>query len=158
MQNNTIKFPNLKGGQVVTQQVKDGVAIWGYNFEKGRPVNFGTVRGDTYEKEAGILLKPERSFCLTETEYPAVLEAGAVYLVCIPNDKSGSYAIELERFGRYSVPYFNARYGRQLRCALTRFEPSKQVRRRNARLDNPPVPVARDIIQERRERQLPFGW
>jgi hypothetical protein len=122
-------------------------------------LHIGTLKGQTYEKQAEILRQPEPSFCLTQSEFGAVVDCGAGFIRIIPQDKSGTYSISVQDFKRYAEPYYNAGYGPQLRCVLPRFFHTSKVGKRNARTDNPPVPVARDVIAERREAQMNlFGY
>jgi hypothetical protein len=149
---------NLKAGQISVEAKRGRVKFFAYNLQRGKPVHVGTKSGNVYEKVQPIF-RQRQSFNLTRTEYAAILEAGASFINIVLPDKTAMYSIGVERFARYAQPYDHPDYGGQLACPLKYFSPSSEVSPRNARRDNPPVEMPRDIIQERLDRQPSlFGW
>ncbi len=143
-----------KAGEIVIKETRRGIEFHAFNEQRKRVLHVGTLIGRTYEKVQPILMKPEPSFSLTQAEYSAVLSSGAEFVRIVLPDKRGSYAIDVQSFGRYGEKYFNVFYGPQLRVPLIRFAFTSRVSKRNKVTDNPvlerPGPIAP------REKQLDF--
>jgi hypothetical protein len=128
----------LKAGEIQVRETKRGIEFHAWNHERQRMIHIGTLLGQVYEKgNCTILRQPEPSICLPQSEYGAVMETGAVYLRCIPPDKSGTFSISLQDFKRHAEAYYNAGYGPQWRCALQYFQSIAKTGRRNPIIDNP---------------------
>jgi hypothetical protein len=146
--NNNSTF--ARAGQIVIKESKRGVEFHAFNFQRQRLIHVGTLNGSVYEKGNCVILRqPEPSFCLPQSEYGAAVEAGALYLRCIPPDKSATYAISLQDFKEFSTPFYNQMYGPQWRVPVSKFSHTSKVSKRNVILDSPALAVARDIVQER---------
>lgn len=140
----------IKAGEIQVKESKRGVEFHAFNFQRQRMIHIGTLSGQTYEKGNCVILRqPEPSICLPQSEYGAAVEAGALFLRCIPPDKSATYAISLRDFKQHAEAYYNAGYGPQWRVSLVHFSHTSKVGKRNAHIDNPPVQVPRDVIAER---------
>lgn len=139
LDNNTI------AGKIEIREGKRGAEV--YARSRARPI--GTIIGAVYEKVTAILYSPEPSISMTQAEYTAVVDSGAVYLRCIPSDKSATYSISLADFKANSEPYQNNQYGSQLRVPLSAFQSSRAVAPRNSLVDNPKptrnVPIIRQL-------------
>ncbi len=152
-QNNT----TITAGEIELREGKRGIEFHAFNFQRQKMIHIGTVIGRTYEKVAPVLQMPEASFAFTQAEYSAVLEAGAQFIRIILPDKSATYAIDVESFGRYGVPYHNSFYGDQLRCTLDHFSYTSKTAPRNSHTDNPTLPKPGPLAP--REKQLTLnGW
>lgn len=141
----------IKAGEIETRQTRRGLEFWAYNLQRGEPVCIGTQLDRVYEKVQPVF-RQRKTFNITRAEYAAILEAGASFINIVLPDKSMMYSIGVERFARYAQPYDHSQYGSQLCCPLKYFSPSDQVSPRNQRRDNPPLEVAKDIIEERRQQ------
>jgi hypothetical protein len=148
---------NVKAGEIKARQGKRGLEIWAFSRERGQALHVGTIIDQLYEKIQPVLKKPEPSFSLTQSEFAAVLEAGAAFIRIITSARDATYSISVQDFARFGKKYFNQFYGPQLRVSLDHFSPSNEVSPRSARRDNPPIEQARDIIQERIEQMSLFA-
>jgi hypothetical protein len=138
-----------KGGETQIRETRRGVELHAFNFQRQPMLHIGTLKGQTYEKQAEILRQPEPSFCLTQSEYGALVDMGAGFIRIIPGDKSRTYSISVQDFKRHAEAYFNGAYGPQWRVPLGKFASIAKVGKRNAAIDNPVVETVRDIVQDR---------
>jgi hypothetical protein len=149
--NNTV----LKAGEIQVRETRRGIEFHAWNHERQRLIHVGTLLGQVYEKgNCTILRQPEPSICLPQSEYGAAVEVGAVYLRCIPPDKSGMYAISLEDFKQHAEPYHNISYGPQWRGSLRFFQFSSKVGKRNPIIDNPVIPINEPLLARKIVKQM----
>jgi hypothetical protein len=113
-------YDNTKAGEIQIRETKRGIELHAWNCERQRLLHIGTLVGVVCEKQVTILRLPEPSINLTQSELGALESLGAVYLRCIPADKSATYSISVENFRKFGQPYFNPQYGPQWREPLVR--------------------------------------
>jgi hypothetical protein len=140
---------HVKAGDTIVKETKRGIEFHAFNWTRQRMLHIGTLKGQTYEKQAEILRQPEPSFCLTQSEFGAVVDCGAGFIRIIPQDKTGTYSISVSDFRRHAEAYYNGAYGPQWRCALIHFQRTSKVAKRNAHTDNPVIEVAAPLIRDR---------
>jgi hypothetical protein len=138
-----------KAGEIQVKETKRGIEFHAFNWQRQRMLHIGTLKGQTYEKQAEILRQPEPSFCLTQSEFGAVQDCGAGFIRIIPQDKSGTYSISVSDFKRHAEAYYNGAYGPQWRCALIHFASIAKVAKRNAHTDNPVIETPQPLIRDR---------
>jgi len=127
----------FKAGEIKVRETKRGLEFHSFNWQRQRVVHIGTIKGQTYEKQAEILRQPEPSFCLTQSEFGALVDCGAGFIRIIPGDKSRTYSISVQDFKRYATDFHNSGYGPQWRVKLERFSSSSRVAPRNPIVDSP---------------------
>jgi hypothetical protein len=128
----------MNDNTIDVRQTSRGAELHSFNHEKRRWLHVGTISGEVYEKgNISILNNPEPSICLMVAELQEAEKAGALFLRCILPDKSGTFAISLGDFRANAEAYYHAKYGRQLRVGLPKFQYIGAVVKRNARTDNP---------------------
>lgn len=135
-----------KAGNIEVRQGKRGIEFHTFNHERGGVRHIGTLAGVTYEKQAQILQKPERSFALTDSELKAVEENGGEFIriVC----QGATYSISLEDFKNHGEKFFNPSYGQQTRTALRWWVSVVKVSKRNKRTDNPVIATSQPVIKQ----------
>jgi hypothetical protein len=138
-----------KGGETQIRETRRGVELHAFNFQRQRMLHIGTLKGQTYEKQAEILRQPEPSFCLTQSELGALVDMGAGFIRIIPGDKSKTYSISVQDFKRHAEAYYNGAYGPQWRVPLGMFASIAKVAKRNPITDNPVIEQAAPLIRER---------
>ncbi len=136
MQNNNTEQTIYKAGEIQLKETRRGIEFHAFNFQRQRMLHIGTIKGQTYEKQAPILRRPEPSFSLPQSELGKVQECGAGFIRIITPDK-WTYSISVQDFDRWKEPYYNASYGPQWRVPLGKFEHVAVATKRNAKLDNP---------------------
>ena len=139
----------VRAGEIIVKETKRGIEFHAFNWQRQRTLHIGTLKGQTYEKQAVILRQPEPSFALTQSEFGAVMDCGAGFIRIIPQDKSGTYSISVQDFKRYAEAYYNAGYGGQWRVPLGKFSSTPKVAKRNAHTDNPVIEVAAPLLRDR---------
>jgi hypothetical protein len=142
-----------KAGEIQVRETKRGKAFWGWNWQRQKMVYFGTFDGQTFEKEANLYRKFDTFNC-TQSEYGKLQEVGAGFIRIQPKDTPGTYSISLQDFDKHKIPVHDPGYGPQWGVERRYWSFTPKREKRNKIADNPPVPVIRDIIQERRERQM----
>jgi len=148
-----------QAGKITVREGKKGIEFYAFNHQRRKQLHIGTLAGSVYEKTAPILEKPERSFCLPQSELAAIEREGGQFIRFIARGAVGTYAISLEDFKLYGERYFNPGYGPQIRVPLTRFPShTPKVQKRNSITDNPPLEVPRDIIKPREKQLTLNGW
>jgi hypothetical protein len=135
----------VRAGEILVKKTRQGVQFHAYNHEHNKFLCIGSVIGQVFEKVAPILRLPEPSICVSESEFAAALEAGALYLCVLPRG-GGTYGISLADFRKHAKPYYNPSYGPQYRCSLEFFEYSFETRKRNPHLDNPTTERAEMVL------------
>jgi hypothetical protein len=145
-----------KSGEVKIKQSARGLEFHAFSPGLNRVIHVGTLRGQVYEKATAILRKPEPSISMTQAEYGAALDAGAVYLRCIPSGDDVTYAISLEDFRRHAESYYNPSYGPQWRCPLRYFETTARKGKRSLITDNPKAGGAAGEFVKPQAQQLPM--
>jgi hypothetical protein len=134
----------LKAGEISLKQTKRGLEFHAWNHERQRLIHVGTLRGVTYEKgNCTLLRQPQLSICLPQSEYGAVVEAGAEFFRAISPDKSAKYTISVAGFKEHAEAYYNRGYGPQWRCPVQFFSyVGDIIERRNEpqHIDTTPAP------------------
>jgi hypothetical protein len=131
---------NLKAGEIQIKQSKRGIEFHAWNHERQRKIHIGTLIGVVFEKgNVAILRKPEPSIALSQAEYGVAVDHGVQFLRCVTPEKA-TYSISLENFKKHAESYYNPAYGPQWRCSLSFFSRTNKAEKRNAILDNPPLP------------------
>ncbi len=124
MQNNNRFSQTLQPGEVYIE----GDKLYAFNLEHKETRCIGTIRrfprGAVYSKDGQILRWPEPSLCFSESEFSAILSSGVEFVHIQVGD--ALYAIDLQRFAMFGKPFHNAKYGRQVRLPLTRFQRTNQ--------------------------------
>jgi len=147
--NNSTFAGNIKTGVILIKETARGLEFHAINYERGQLLHIGTISGIVYETVKPILEKPERSFCVSRSEYEKLTGLATGIIRVITPAKDRTYAITVKDFDQHKKSYYHKMYGYQWRCALKWFSDSPEVVQRNAILDNPPIAVERDIIQDR---------
>jgi hypothetical protein len=147
-----------KAGEIEVRQTRKGYGFYAFNHTHKKILCIGTIAGATYEKEAQVLQKPELSFCLPVAELNAVKAYDAQYIRIIPSNKSATYAISVTDFERFGEPFYNAFYGKQIRCALRYFQRSAKVVKRNPIIDNPPIETHDPLAHPHEQQPSLFEW
>jgi hypothetical protein len=137
----TIQEQN-KAGEVRVSATSRGETLQCYNYSQKRWTGVGSISGATYEKVANVLKVVKGNYCpsftLTEAELQAARDCGASFMRVISDGVT--YSISLNDFEKYAESYINSFYGNQLAVSVEHFAQTGKTKKRNKRMDSPPLP------------------